>query len=107
MFSSGHDGRAGMAALTLNEGEEITPGQLKEIYKVCEDNLPAYACPLFLRVLPESLLTETFKQRKLELVEQGYDTTKVKDKMYYKDAKAGAYSALTPQGLASFLQSRL
>ena len=103
----GHDGRAGMAALTLNEGEQITPERLKQIYKVCEDDLPMYARPLFLRILPEALLTGTFKQRKVELVEQGYDPTKVKDDMYYLDTKTGTYSPLTPQGLASFLQSRL
>ena len=103
----GHDGRAGMAALTLREGEKITPKRLKQIYKVCETDLPTYARPLFLRILPEAVLTGTFKQRKIELREEGYDPTKVKDDMYYLDSKAGTYSPLTPQGLASFLQSRL
>lgn len=106
-MSSGHDGRAGMAALTLIEREKITPDRLKQIYKVCEDDLPAYARPLFLRILPEALMTDTFKQRKVELMEQGYDPTKVKDDVYYLDTKAGTYSTLTAQGLASFLQSRL
>ncbi|KAK7115985.1 long-chain fatty acid transport protein 2-like [Littorina saxatilis] len=103
----GHDGRAGMAALTLNEGERITPERLKEIYKVCEDDLPSYSRPLFLRILPDAVLTGTFKQQKVELVKQGYDPTQVKDDLYYLDAKNKTYRPLTPQGLASFLQSRL
>ena len=96
-----------MVALTLNNSEKITPQQLKQLYKVCEDNLPIYARPLFLRILPEAALTGTFKQYKVELVEQGFDPTKVKDDLYYLDTKAGTYSTLTPQKLASFLQSRL
>ena len=78
-----------MVALTLNKGEKITPQQLKQIYKVCEDNLPTYARPLFLRILPEASLTGTFKQHKVKLVEQGYDPTKVNDDLYYLDTKAG------------------
>lgn len=96
-----------MIALTLNEGEKITPERLKQIYKLCEDSLPTYARPLFLRILPEAMLTATFKQRKVELMEQGYDPTKVNDDLYYLDKKAGTYSTLTSQGLASLLQSRL
>lgn len=96
-----------MAALTLNEGERITPERLKEIYKVCEDDLPSYSRPLFLRILPDAVLTGTFKQQKVELMKQGYDPTQVKDDLYYLDAKNKTYRPLTPQGLASFLQSRL
>ena len=96
-----------MAALTLNEGETITSKGLKEIYRVCESELPTYARPLFLRILPEAVLTATYKQQKVELVEQGYDATKVKDDMYYLDTKEETYNPLTPQYLLSFLQSRL
>ena len=78
-----------MVALTLNNSEKITPQQLKQIYKVGEDNLPTYARPLFLHILPEAALTGTFKQYKVELVEQGYDPTKVNDDLYYLDTKAG------------------
>ncbi|XP_076443749.1 long-chain fatty acid transport protein 2-like [Babylonia areolata] len=104
---AGHDGRAGMAALTLNTGERITSERLREIYQVCEDDLPSYARPLFLRILPEAVLTGTFKQRKVELAQQGYDLAKVKDDLYYLDSKAKTYSPLTAEALVSFLQSKL
>ena len=96
-----------MAAVTLNEGQKMTSAQLKELYQLCEDDLPSYARPLFLRILPEAALTGTFKQRKVELVQEGYDMAKVKDELYYLDSRAGTYSPLTAQGLATFLQSRL
>ncbi|KAL8606639.1 hypothetical protein ACOMHN_025738 [Nucella lapillus] len=103
----GHDGRAGMAALTLNTGETITPERLQRMYNVCRDDLPSYARPLFLRILPEAVLTGTFKQRKVELMDEGYDTDRVKADLYYLDSKAGTYSPLTPHALLAFLQSKL
>lgn len=103
----GHDGRAGMAALTLHQGEKLTPSRLKELYKLCEDDLPSYARPLFLRVMPDAVLTATFKQIKVDLMEQGYDLAKVKDSLYYHDQKVGTYSPLTQADLASFLRSKL
>ncbi|KAL8606640.1 hypothetical protein ACOMHN_025739 [Nucella lapillus] len=103
----GHDGRAGMVALTLNEGERMTPECLKQVYKVCQDDLPSYARPLFLRILPESAVTSTFKQRKVELMAEGYDTDRVKADLYYLDSKASTYSPLTPHALLAFLQSKL
>ncbi|XP_076443429.1 long-chain fatty acid transport protein 6-like [Babylonia areolata] len=103
----GHSGRAGMAALTLSEGERMTPERLKQVYKVCQDDLPFYARPLFLRILPEARMTGTFKQHKVEFVQQGYDIAKVKDDLYYQDSKAKTYSPLTPKALVLFLQSKL
>ncbi|XP_076444339.1 long-chain fatty acid transport protein 2-like isoform X2 [Babylonia areolata] len=103
----GHSGRAGMAALTLNEGEKMTPERLKHVYKVCQDELPSYARPLFLRVLLEVQLSATFKQHKVEFIQQGYDLTKVKDDLYYLDSKVKTYSPLTAEALVSFLQSKL
>ncbi|KAK7484499.1 hypothetical protein BaRGS_00024255 [Batillaria attramentaria] len=103
----GHDGRAGMVAITVNEGQPLTPAHLKELYKLCEDNLPKYAQPLFVRLLPEAILTATFKQSKVELMEEGYDLTKVKDRLYYLDTVARTFSPLTPEVLPTFLKSRL
>ncbi|WP_433561191.1 long-chain-acyl-CoA synthetase [Nocardia sp. CA-151230] len=65
----GADGKAGMAAVTLREGAAFD-GQIAA--KVLFDQLPAYAVPLFIRVVPELELTATFKSRKVELRRQGY-----------------------------------
>jgi fatty-acyl-CoA synthase len=46
--------------------------------------LPAYAQPLFLRLQPEIEITGTFKYRKTDLVEEGFDPTKVKEPLYFR-----------------------
>src|SRR6202012_5141592 len=64
----GQEGRAGMAALVVDA--TFDPKLLGVRLK---DNLPAYARPVFLRVQPEMEVTGTFKQRKVELVKEGFD----------------------------------
>ncbi len=65
----GADGKAGMAAITLREGAEFDPKALADhLY----GELPAYAIPLFVRVVPELEQTSTFKNRKVELREEGF-----------------------------------
>ncbi|MBF6544036.1 long-chain-acyl-CoA synthetase [Nocardia brasiliensis] len=65
----GADGKAGMAAVTLSPDAELDGVALAELaYR----QLPAYAVPLFLRVVQELEQTSTFKSRKVELRKQGY-----------------------------------
>jgi hypothetical protein len=52
-----------MAAITLYEGEVITPEVLKKLYRKVEHELPSYARPIFLRLVPE----------------EGFDPNKVSD----------------------------
>ncbi|XP_059148319.1 long-chain fatty acid transport protein 6-like [Physella acuta] len=103
----GHDGRAGMVAITLKEGLKLGEGELKELYDhVCQE-LPTYARPLFLRVLDAAVLTNTFKQRKVELVSEGFDLNQVKDPLYFLDNEKHTYSPLTTADLSKFLSSKL
>lgn len=96
-----------MAALTLNEGHKLGPKELKELYDhVCEE-LPTYARPLFLRLLDEPIITGTFKQRKVDLANEGFDPNKIKDLLYYLDPEKKTYSLLTVSELSRFLTSRL
>ena len=41
--------------------------------------MPAYQRPVFVRVQPEIEMTGTFKFRKVELVNEGYDVSKFED----------------------------
>ena len=69
----GTGGRAGMAAVQLREGEEFDGKALAEaVY----EQLPAYAVPLFVRVVESLEHTSTFKSRKVELREEGYGGTR-------------------------------
>ncbi|XP_061172699.1 long-chain fatty acid transport protein 6-like [Saccostrea echinata] len=102
----GEDGRAGMAAIILKENQ-ITADKLRTIYSVCEKELPGYARPLFLRFMTEFIVTQTMKNRKVELVEEGYDLEKVKDPLYFIDKKNKTYSPLTLENYQGVLSSKL
>lgn len=71
-------GRAGMAAVKLRGGAEFD-GQ--SLARAVYDQLPAYALPLFVRVVESIEQTTTFKSRKVELREQAYGSD-VKDQLY-------------------------
>ncbi|HWA63195.1 MAG TPA: long-chain-acyl-CoA synthetase [Caulobacteraceae bacterium] len=73
------DGRAGMAGLVTDAKFD-----LKAFAAHVERELPAYAQPVFLRLLPAIETTGTFKYRKLDLVADGFDPSKVRDRLYVK-----------------------
>ncbi len=85
----GADGRAGMAALVV--GPEFDLAQFR---RAIAARLPAYARPLFLRLIPTLEATGTFKPRKQDLVAAGFDPARVSDPLYLDDARAQAYVPL-------------
>lgn len=88
----GADGRAGMAGLVVDEAFDI-----KAFGEAVSHDLPAYAQPVFVRILPAIQTTGTFKYRKIDLVEEGFDPTRIKGAVFYKDATRG-YVKLTKAG---------
>ncbi|NKF24027.1 long-chain-acyl-CoA synthetase [Solimonas marina] len=83
------DGRAGMAALTLSghfDGAALAAH--------CCAQLPAYAVPLFVRLRGEQETTATFKFRKLELKQQGFDPAKVGEPLYVLRDRSVGYEPL-------------
>ncbi len=92
----GQDGRAGMAALVTGSGFEIG-GLAAAIAR----DLPPYARPVFVRLLPELEITGTFKQRKVELVKDGFDPGAIRDPLYVFEG--GAYVPLDAARHAAIL----
>ena len=86
------DGRAGMAALTLAEGE--TALDLENFSQYVNRELPPYARPVFLRVLSEMDTTGTFKLVKGDLRKQGYDLDQVRDALYVMKPGKDSYEPL-------------
>jgi fatty-acyl-CoA synthase len=80
----GADGRAGMAALVTGEAFDL--GILAA--RIAAD-LPEYARPAFLRLQPEMAVTGTFKQRKVDLVAEGFDPKKVQAPMFHRSGDGG------------------
>ena len=85
----GQDGKAGMAALVV-EGK--FDGQAFSDY--VEAKLPAYAQPVFVRLIKAAETTGTFKYRKADLVADGFDPTKTGTALYVRGGKTG-YQKLT------------
>jgi len=85
----GHDGRAGMVGLVVNEDFDMASfGN----YLVIQ--LPEYARPLFIRMQAQIEATGTFKQRKVDLVKQGFDPQTIEDVLYFNDAETGNIKSL-------------
>jgi len=86
----GRDGRAGMAALVVDEDTFDLAGLPAHL----ERGLPDYARPLFLRFRSRLDTTSTLKQRKLELVEEAYDPGASPDPVFVSDPVAGGFVRL-------------
>ncbi|CAG5867096.1 unnamed protein product [Menidia menidia] len=112
----GNEGRAGMAALVLRAGVGL---EGKSLYEHLGKTLPAYAWPRFIRIqVGDAALqagelmgagltgaaacfqtaldvTETFKQRKGKLVQEGFDPQASQDPLYVLDVSQRDYRLLT------------
>ncbi len=65
----GTDGRAGMAAVKLRDKVKFDG---KTLAGKLFERLPAYAVPLFIRIVPSLETTSTFKSRKVDLRNQAF-----------------------------------
>lgn len=79
----GQDGRAGMISLIVEKPAEFDLAGFRE--HVCAQ-LPDYARPLFVRFRTALDMTGTFKQRKVDLVGDGFDPARIADPLYFHDA---------------------
>ena len=87
----GADGRAGLAAITLERGGEF---DLEGFARYIEQELPSYARPVFLRIQPDLEVTGTFKLMKTELRKEGYDKNQVSDPLYVMKPHTSTYVPL-------------
>ncbi len=88
----GVDGRAGMAALTLSDGAGGL--EIAGFSRYVRQQLPVYARPVFLRICAEADLTGTFKIRKADLRQQGYDPARTTDPLYVLKPGSEIYEPL-------------
>ena len=85
------NGRCGMAALRLAPGSEFDWNGLAAHL---DRSLPAYASPLFLRLLQEVETTGTFKYKKTELKRQAYDPAQVEGGLWVRLAGSAGFQPL-------------
>ncbi len=82
----GADGRAGAAALVVNADFDLAAFR-----KDVAQRLPPYARPVFLRILTKLEATGTFKPRKQELLQAGFDPNRAAGPLYFDDPSAQRY----------------
>jgi fatty-acyl-CoA synthase len=82
----GREGKAGMAAIVAGPSLDLAA-----LRQHVHSHLSAYSRPLFIRLQKEIDSTSTFKQRKADLVHDGFDPAKVADPLFFDDTSVGAY----------------
>jgi len=85
----GHDGRAGMAAVVAKNNLNLSL-----LRDHLAQALPEYARPLFLRIRGDMDVTTTFKQKKVDVVKDGFDPGRVADPIYFNDPQKKAFVRL-------------
>jgi fatty-acyl-CoA synthase len=85
----GAEGRAGMAALVVDDSFDWI-----SFARLVTSTLPAYAQPLFARLVPAIELTGTFRRRKQDFVAAALDPAYVQGPLFFLDRAHGRYSPL-------------
>jgi fatty-acyl-CoA synthase len=98
----GTDGRAGSAALIVNEEFDLV-----EFHADVARRLPSYARPVFLRLLSSIEATGTFKPRKQDLMKGGFDPASIQDPLFFDDARLQRYVPLDAALFAAITQGRV
>ncbi|KAJ6219066.1 hypothetical protein RDWZM_004878 [Blomia tropicalis] len=81
------DGKAGMAVIA-DPNQTIN---MDYLYEECHKRLPIFAIPLFVRITSQIELTGSFKLSKTSLEKDGFDPSKIKDRIYFLDRKMQTY----------------
>jgi fatty-acyl-CoA synthase len=98
----GADGRAGMVAIVIDNRFD-----LHEFAGHLSRRLPAYACPVMIRICAALDSTETFKQKKHELVREGFDPHRVTDPLFFREPKSGDYRPIDAQAHARIVDGSI
>ncbi|XP_037623203.1 very long-chain acyl-CoA synthetase-like isoform X1 [Sebastes umbrosus] len=100
----GQEGRAGMAAVTLSEGQRFDSAG---VFKHVENSLPTYARPRFMRIQSSLDVTGTFKHMKVKLVEEGFNPNQITDPLYFLDERDKNYIPLTVDTFNSITSGKI
>jgi fatty-acyl-CoA synthase len=86
------DGRAGMAVIVAAKDIDMCAFSAH-----INSQLPSFAVPVFLRFKQEVEVTGTFKYRKVDLVNEGFDPSTITDPMSWMNPATRQYEPLTPE----------
>ena len=91
----GTDGKAGMAAISINT--DIENFDINGLSEVLTENLAPYAIPLFLRIKSDISTTSTFKIVKSTSKKEGYKIDAINDALYVMMPHESTYTPLTKE----------
>ncbi|XP_007440238.1 very long-chain acyl-CoA synthetase-like [Python bivittatus] len=100
----GHEGKIGMAAIQLKEGESFDG---KQLYAHTKNYLPNYAIPHFVRIRETLEITGTFKLCKNQLVREEFDPITIREPLFFLDNSEKSYVPLTPEIYCSITEKKL
>ncbi|XP_036330314.1 long-chain fatty acid transport protein 4 [Rhagoletis pomonella] len=95
------EGKAGMAAI-VDPDRKV---DMQHLSAGVRGSLPAFARPLFIRLMNDIPRTATFKLKKRELVREAFDIRRIKDPVFYLN-KDGMYRLLTQEQFEDLLEGR-
>uniref|UniRef100_A0A0A1XF85 long-chain-fatty-acid--CoA ligase n=1 Tax=Zeugodacus cucurbitae TaxID=28588 RepID=A0A0A1XF85_ZEUCU len=95
------EGKAGMAAI-VDPDRKV---DLQHLSAGVRGSLPAYARPLFVRLMNDIPRTATFKLKKIELSREAFDIRRIKDPIYYLN-KDGIYRLLSEEHFEDLMQGK-
>uniref|UniRef100_A0A336MUP2 Very long-chain fatty acid transport protein n=1 Tax=Culicoides sonorensis TaxID=179676 RepID=A0A336MUP2_CULSO len=95
------EGKAGMAAI-VDHHNKI---DMKYLSDCVGKELPYYARPVFLRILPRIPITSTCKSIKKDFKTEGFDIQRIKDKLYFLN-EDGMYREMTKSDFNDIMNGR-
>ena len=98
------EGRCGMVAIKLLEGEEL---DWESFSSYINQKLPAYARPYFVRIRDRIDATNSFKQVKKQLQDEGYNPHIINDPLYFLHPEENRYLPLTPALYDEIIKHRI
>ena len=90
---AGSEGRAGMVAIVGTESTVDLSGLAQQLFL----SLPAYAVPLFVRLITEADLTGTYKLKKVQLRNEAFNLSKVSDPLFILNVSKKTYEPFTKE----------
>ncbi|MHA2038527.1 MAG: long-chain-acyl-CoA synthetase [Promethearchaeota archaeon] len=89
------DGRAGMTAIVSTSS--VNDFDFEKLFKLLTDNLAPYAIPVILRFKSTLSTTQTYKFKKVELKNEGFNLQNIRDPLFVMLPNESKYTALTKE----------
>ncbi|KAM3925041.1 long-chain fatty acid transport protein 2-like [Leptodactylus fuscus] len=99
-----HEGKIGMVSIKLKERRHFDG---KKMFVHVTEYLPNYARPRFVRIQDSIQVTGTYKQYKVDLVNDGFNLFCIKDPLYFLDDICRTYRPLDHQIYKDILENRI